>query len=236
MNLNGPDANTVQKMFGRVAGKYDLANSVLSAGIHHLWRQEVIKIAKVKEGQSVLDCATGTGDLAIEFKKAVGAHGQVTGTDFCPEMLAKAPLKAQAQALDIKFELADAMALPFADQSFDIVSIAFGIRNVSNPAKALAEMARVTKPGGRVMVLEFGQVQTPGFKQLYNFYSEKVLPLIGGMVTGEREAYEYLQKSSASFPSGEAFVNLMHSTRAYNQVTYKPLSFGIAYIYSGIVN
>ena len=222
-------------MFSKVASKYDRANSVLSVGIHHLWRRKLVSLSQASTGLSVLDCATGTGDLAIEFKKVVGRQGKVIGTDFCADMMTTAPQKAKAKHLEIDFEQADVTALQYPDNKFDIVSISFGIRNVSDPLKALAEMARVTKPGGRVMVLEFGQMTTPVIRDLYRLYSEKVLPAIGGMVTGQKEAYEYLQKSSAAFPSGEEFINLMKKSQCFTEMQFTPVSFGIAYIYSGVV-
>lgn len=232
--MAGKDPEKIRSMFSKVAANYDRANSVLSLGIHHLWRKKLVKLAAVESGNSVLDCATGTGDLAIEFKKNVGP-GRVVGTDFCIEMLATAPLKAKEANLDIHFEQADAMSLQFADHEFDIVSISFGIRNVADPLKALCEMARVTKPGGRVMILEFGQVNLPGFAQAYNFYSNHILPLIGGAVTGEREAYKYLQESSAQFPCREDFCELMKQTKAFSSIEYASLSGGIAYIYKAVV-
>lgn len=221
-------------MFSKVAANYDKANSVLSVGIHHLWRKKLVRYSGAKAGDRVLDCATGTGDLAIEFKKNVAA-GEVIGTDFCKEMLEPAPAKAKALGLDIHFEQADVTQLQFSDRQFDISSISFGIRNVSDPVKALREMARVTKPGGRVMILEFGQVNIPVFGGLYNFYSQKVLPKIGGLVTGQGEAYEYLQKSSAAFPCREGFLKLMDESQAFSQREYISLTGGIAYIYKGIV-
>jgi demethylmenaquinone methyltransferase/2-methoxy-6-polyprenyl-1,4-benzoquinol methylase len=184
---------------------------------------------------SVLDCATGTGDLAIEFKKNVGATGSVIGTDFCAEMLETAPQKSKTAGLEIQFELADVTKLQYQNQKFDRVSISFGIRNVSDPVLALKEMARVTKPGGRVLVLEFGQMTMPVISGLYNFYSEKVLPKLGGLVTGQGEAYDYLQKSSAAFPSREKFLDLMKKSEAFSEMSFTPVSFGIAYIYIGTV-
>ncbi len=228
------DPEKIRSMFSKVAANYDRANSVLSMGVHHLWRKKLVQISGAKAGDSVLDCATGTGDLAIEFKSKVGS-GRVVGTDFCLEMLIPAPAKAKAHGFDIEFKQADAMNLQFANQEFDLVSISFGIRNVANPAQALKEMARVTKPGGRVMVLEFGQVSLPGFASIYNFYSNHVLPIIGGWVTGEREAYKYLQESSAEFPCRENFVELMKSTGAFTKCEYTSLTGGIAYIYKGVV-
>lgn len=232
---HSPNPEIIRSMFSKVAGQYDKANSVLSVGIHHLWRKKLVQLSNAQVGQAVLDCATGTGDLAIEFKKAVGASGKVIGTDFCVDMLESAPKKAKAENLEIKFEQADVTQLQYQDNQFDVVSISFGIRNVNNPVKALQEMARVAKPGGRVMVLEFGQMQTPVIKDLYNFYSEKVLPIIGGWVTGQKEAYQYLQKSSAAFPSREAFVDLMQQAGCFAEMNFVPVSFGIAYIYTGVV-
>ena len=209
MKVTAKNPDLVKSMFASVAHKYDRANSILSVGIHHLWRNRLVKLVNPQNGQRILDCATGTGDLAIAFKKAVGTKGEVVGTDFCKEMLSFAPAKAQSMGLDIKFELADVMNLPYSDHSFDHASISFGIRNVADPAKAIAEMARVVKPGGKVVILEFGQVNIPVVGALYNWYSQRVLPKIGGWVTGAPQAYEYLQKSSAVFPCREAFCQLM---------------------------
>lgn len=235
MNSHSPNPEIIRSMFSKVAREYDKANSVLSVGIHHLWRKKLVRLSGAKSGDSVLDCATGTGDLAIEFKKAVGPTGKVIGTDFCVDMLESAPRKALEKNLEIKFEQADVTQLQYPDRQFDIVSISFGIRNVSNPVKALQEMARVAKPGGRVMVLEFGQMTTPIVKDLYNFYSEKMLPILGGWVTGQKEAYDYLQKSSAAFPSREKFIDLMKKSDCFSEMTFTPVSFGIAYIYFGKV-
>lgn len=230
-----PQPEKVKSMFAKVAGQYDKANSVLSLGIHHLWRKQVVQWSGAQAGQKILDCATGTGDLAIEFKKAVGPTGQVRGTDFCPEMLSTAPLKAQNKNLDINFEIADVTQLQYPSDSFDITSISFGIRNVYDPVVALKEMARVTRPGGTVIVLEFGQMSIPVLNSLYNFYSKNILPKIGGYVTGEPGAYTYLQESSAQFPSGDDFLNLMKKSESFQNYEYRALSFGIAYMYKGTV-
>lgn len=233
MNYQGPNPDTIRNMFKKVAPGYDRANDILSAGIHHLWRKKLVKLADVKPGQKVLDCATGTGDLAIEFKKAVGPSGSVVGTDFCKEMLESAPSKAQKHQLEIQYSVADVMNLPFQDSEFDRSSISFGIRNVQDPTKAVQELARVVKPGGQVLILEFGQMKTPVIKDLYQFYSDKILPWMGGLVTGQGEAYDYLQKSSAQFPCREEFVELMKKAYSFKKVEYVPVSFGIAYIYIG---
>ena len=232
---HSPNPEIIRSMFAKVAANYDRGNSVLSMGIHHLWRKKLVKWSGAKAGQKVLDCATGTGDLAIEFKKAVGPQGKVTGTDFCAEMLIPAPAKAAERGLDITFEQADVTQLQYTDNLFDITSISFGIRNVSDPVKALKEMARVTRSGGTVMVLEFGQVQVPVFSSLYNFYSLHVLPKIGGLVTGQKDAYEYLQKSSAAFPCRDGFLDLMKESQAFSSFEYTSLTGGIAYIYKGVV-
>lgn len=231
---HSPNPEIIRSMFSKVAANYDKGNNVLSMGIHHLWRKKLVKYSGAKAGDKVLDCATGTGDLAIEFKKNVG-DGAVIGTDFCAEMLIPAPAKAKERGLEIQFEQADVTQLQYADNSFDISSISFGIRNVGDPVKGISEMARVTKSGGKVLVLEFGQVRMPIFGPLYNFYSQNILPKIGGLVTGQKDAYEYLQKSSAAFPCREGFVDLMKQTDAFSNIEYISLSGGIAYIYKGTV-
>lgn len=232
---HSPNPEIIRSMFSKVAREYDKANSVLSVGIHHLWRKKLVQLSNATSGASVLDCATGTGDLAIAFKKTVGSTGKVVGTDFCADMLERAPKKALQQNLDIQFEQADVTQLQYPNAQFDIVSISFGIRNVSDPIKALTEMARVAKPGGRVMILEFGQMNAPVVKDLYQYYSEKILPVLGGWVTGQKEAYEYLQKSSAAFPCRNEFVALMQQTNCFAEMNFVPVSFGIAYIYTGVV-
>lgn len=232
---HSPNPEIIRSMFSKVAANYDKGNNVLSMGVHHLWRKKLVTYSEAKPGNKILDCATGTGDLAIQFKKTVGNTGEVTGTDFCAEMLIPAPGKAKERGLDIKFEQADVTQLQYADKTFDICSISFGIRNVGDPVKALHEMGRVTKSGGKVMVLEFGQVNIPVFGSLYNFYSQNVLPKIGGLVTGQKEAYEYLQKSSAAFPCRENFLALMKESNAFSKCEYISLTGGIAYIYKGTV-
>lgn len=224
----------VRTMFADIAPKYDLANSVLSLGVHHVWRSITVREAGAQPGDRVLDCATGTGDLAIAFKKAVGPSGSVIGTDFCSDMIALAPAKAAAQHLDITFAIADAMDLPYADDSFDIASISFGIRNVDDPVRCLAEMARVVRPGGRVVVLEFGQPS--GIMGLsYRFYSRHIIPIVGRMLTGHREAYDYLPETAAAFPCREDFLALMKKTGAYTAARYRALTGGIAFLYTGTV-
>ncbi len=236
MSKHSPNPEIIRNMFSKVAANYDKGNTVLSMGVHHLWRKKLVKYSGAKFGDKILDCATGTGDLAIEFKLKVGVVGSVTGTDFCAEMLIPAPQKAKDKGLEITFEQADVTALQYPDKQFDITSISFGIRNVSDPVKALKEMARVTKSGGKVMVLEFGQVNIPVIGTLYNYYSQNILPKIGGLVTGQKDAYEYLQKSSAAFPCREEFVALMKESNSFSKMEYISLTGGIAYIYKGTVS
>ena len=226
---------TIKSMFSEIAGSYDRANSVLSLGIHHVWKQKVVNMTSLQSGDSALDCATGTGDLALLFKKKVGPEGKVIGTDFCQEMLNEAPAKATKQNLDVHFQLADVTKLPFEDNQFNSCSISFGIRNVEERVLAYKEMARVTKSNGEVMILEFGQIQTPVVKQAYNFYSTKVLPFVGGVVSGKPDAYQYLNDSSQVFPCGKDFRDEVMSTGLYKGVEITPLSFGVAFIYKCIV-
>ena len=216
-------------MFASISARYDRANTVLSAGVHHRWRRQAVRWSGAGVGDAVLDCATGTGDLAIAFRKA-GAR--VVATDFVPEMLAI----ARAKSPDIDFRLADVTALPYDDATFDVSSIAFGIRNVADPARGIAEMARVVKPGGRVMVLELGSPMNRLFRALYDTYRRHALPRVGGALTGDRAAYEYLETSSADFPCGEAFAELMRSTGRFADVQFRPLTFGIAYLYRGLTH
>jgi len=227
-NLVGPDPNRIQSMFASIATRYDRANTILSAGVHHRWRRKAVRWSEAAVGNAVLDCATGTGDLAIAFKKVVRS-GRVVGTDFVPEMLDVARTKAR----DIEFETADVTQLPFDTASFDISSIAFGIRNVNDPGRGIAELARVVRSGGCVMVLEFGQPPNRAFRALYDFYRRRVLPRIGGAVTGRRNAYEYLESSASRFPCGEEFAQLMRTSAQFVSVEWRALTFGIAYLYKG---
>lgn len=228
-----PNATNIEKMFSAIAPSYDRANTILSLGIHHLWKQQLVNLSGAKTGDHILDCATGTGDLALLFKKQVGSIGKVTATDFCKDILSFAPQKAQKQKLDIEFQQADVTQLPFEDNTFDVASISFGIRNVNNLDAALKELARVTKPTGKVMILEFGQVKWPVIKQFYHFYSNTILPRLGGLISGQMDAYQYLNQSAQRFPCGEDFVQRAIDTDGYASMVYKELSLGIAYIYIG---
>ena len=225
----------IRAMFGAVAPGYDRANQVLSLGMHHRWRHRAVRLACARPGEHVLDCATGTGDLALAFKKAVGPHGRVVGLDFSESMLTLAARKASARKVALELVAGDVMHLPFADGTFDIAAIAFGIRNVIDPAAGISEMARVVRPGGRVVVLEFGQPDALLFGQFYRWYSRAMIPRIGGWITGKPTAYRYLQESAAAFPAGETFAGLMKHTGVFATVAVRSTLGKIAYVYVGVV-
>jgi demethylmenaquinone methyltransferase/2-methoxy-6-polyprenyl-1,4-benzoquinol methylase len=216
-------------MFSDIAPGYDLGNDVLSFGTHRLWKRRMVREARVPKGGRVLDLATGTGDIALLFSDEVGPRGSVTGVDFCADMIEQARRRPKNQRDNLSFEVGDAMSLRFADDTFDATSISFGIRNVDDPVRALAEMRRVTRPGGRVVVLEFGQ---PGglFGSLYRFYTGRIGPFVGGVITGHRDAYSYLDRTAANFPCDRAFVALMMRAGLEN-VEWWPLFGGIAWLY-----
>lgn len=227
-------SEAVREMFSEIAPKYDISNTVLSAGIHHRWRTKAVKLSGAKQGDSVLDCATGTGDLIIAFGKVVGKSAKLLGTDFCSPMMDSAPEKAKKNGLSVEFQEADVMNLPYNDNAFSIASIGFGIRNVDDPKRGIAEMARVVKSGGKVVVLEFGQPKGL-FGRIFQWYSVTILPYIGGILTGKKDAYTYLQKTSAQFPCREEFVKIMQETGQFSHISYTPVTGGIAYIYIGTV-
>ena len=224
----------VKNMFADIADDYDRINSILSFGIHNAWRKRTVLESEARPGDRVLDCATGTGDLALEFKRTVGHEGYVLGTDFCKEMIEHAPGKAEERKLVVEFEVADAMNLPYDEDSFDVASIAFGIRNVDDPMVCLKEMARVVKPGGRVVVLEFGQPKGL-LKMPYELYSRHIMPTIGGWISGNRDAYTYLPETSAKFPAGENFIKLMTESKSFSKSRAVELTGGIAFVYIGTV-
>lgn len=224
----------VRNMFADIADDYDRINSILSFGVHNAWRKKTVLESEAKLGDRVLDCATGTGDLALEFKRTVGHEGYVLGTDFCKEMIEHAPGKAEGRKLVVDFEVADAMDLPYDDNNFDVASIAFGIRNVDDPVVCLKEMARVVKPGGRVVVLEFGQPKGV-LKMPYELYSRHVMPALGGWISGNREAYKYLPETSAKFPADDKFIELMMESKSFSKCRAVELTGGIAFVYVGTV-
>jgi demethylmenaquinone methyltransferase/2-methoxy-6-polyprenyl-1,4-benzoquinol methylase len=223
-------AAAVREMFAGIAKRYDLLNHLLSLNIDKRWRRRVRKhIVEVLERSEaiVLDVACGTGDLSIELQ--TGAKANVIGTDFCRPMLEIATEKS----MTVPFVEGDAMNLGFADDAFDAVTIAFGLRNLSNVADGLAELFRVAKPGGKIVILEFSAPIIPGFRSVFNFYFSTVLPRIGGAVSGSRGAYEYLPDSVSKFPDQKRLAEIMHKT-GFRDVIYENLTGGIAAIHLGV--
>jgi len=219
-------------MFNSVAESYDSANDLLSLGMHRVWKKNFVNgiSPDTKAFFEILDCATGTGDIAIEIQRRY-KRAKVTGIDFSEKMLDQAPAKAvKAGFKKIRFLAADILKLPFSDNSFDHITISFGIRNVENLLAAIAEFERVLKPNGQLHVLEFGQPQNHIWSKIYGIYHRKLLPFLGGLISGNQEAYSYLNKSSEEFPSGKEFVKQFSST-GWKELEMTPLLGSIAYIY-----
>ncbi|MGJ8673296.1 ubiquinone/menaquinone biosynthesis methyltransferase [Rubritalea sp.] len=218
------DPNFVKDAFSKIADRYVVTNHVLSLGTDILWRKKVGRIVKAWSPSDILDVATGTGDLALELQKACPTSNLVA-SDFCPEMLAHASKRGVKQT-----QVVDAMNMPFEDNSCDVLTVAFGLRNMADYAAALTEMKRVIRPGGHLLVLDFSTPEGILGKP-YDFYLNKVLPKIAGVLTGQEGAYSYLAGSIGDFPSGQAMCALI-SDQGYTEVTCKPLSGGIASIYT----
>ena len=227
-------ARAVREMFSGIATKYDFLNHFLSVNIDKHWRRLVsAKLKDVLENPKaqVLDVACGTGDLAIELQK--NGRAKVFGTDFCRPMLEIAFDKNKKNTLKIPYIEADGMNLSFADQSFDAVTIAFGLRNFSNWQNGLIELHRILKKDGKLVILEFSTPIIPGFRQAFQFYFSNILPRIGGAVSGSRGAYEYLPDSVSKFPDQKNLAKMMRET-GFLDVEYKNLTGGIAAIHSGV--
>jgi demethylmenaquinone methyltransferase/2-methoxy-6-polyprenyl-1,4-benzoquinol methylase len=221
-------------MFGEIAGRYDRLNHLLSLGVDVYWRWRTVRKVPPSADGPVLDLCTGTGDLALAYHRAAGGRTPVVGADFCHPMLVVGRGKALAgRAENITFVEADAQRLPFPDQSFQIVSVAFGLRNVADTDRGLREMLRVCRPGGRIVVLEFSMPRRQPLRFLYGWYFRRVLPRIGQALTRNRqEAYNYLPASVGEFPSGDALAERMRAAGA-SDVRYYPLTFGVATLYVG---
>lgn len=226
-------ARRVRDMFAGIAGRYDLLNHLLSLNIDRRWRRlvaEKLQPALSHEGATALDVACGTGDLALVIASATGA--KVIGTDFCRPMLEIAARKTEKNAPAIPLIESDALALPFRDESFEAVSIAFGLRNLASVEGGLSELHRVLKPGGRVAVLEFSKPVVPGWSALFQFYFTRVLPRIGGLLSGSRGAYEYLPDSVSRFPDQKRLAQLMREA-GFVETQYQNLTGGIAALHLG---
>ena len=219
-------------MFGRIAGRYDLLNHLLSGNVDKRWRRLVARTLRpsLVEGARVLDVACGTGDLALALASAGAAS--VVGLDFCRPMLEIARRKAAVESRPLPFVEGDALRLPFADESFDVVTIAFGLRNLAGVEEGLRELLRVLRPGGRAAVLEFSSPAVPGLRALFRFYFRRVLPRVGGLVSGSRGAYEYLPDSVSRFPDQRRLAELMREA-GFEEVEYRNLTGGIAALHTG---
>jgi demethylmenaquinone methyltransferase/2-methoxy-6-polyprenyl-1,4-benzoquinol methylase len=225
----------VRSMFGRVAPRYDLANHLLSANVDKYWRNRTVtRVADIlaRPDARVVDLACGTGDLLIALERKAGRG--LIGSDFCHPMLTGASAKLGRDALRSALVESDALALPFGDRSLDLITISFGYRNLANYRAGLAEMRRVLRPGGAVAILEFTQPPNPAFAALYNWYSRRVLPVLGGVISGAREAYEYLPESVRKFPDAPGLARLM-SEEGFAPVEWEYLTFGIAALHIGRV-
>ncbi len=222
----------VQEMFNGIAPKYDLLNHLLSMGIDKSWRRKAMRELEGGRRGTVLDIACGTGDFSIEALR----HGveRVVGADISENMLAVAREKAREKGLEdrLEFRYGDSENLDFEDGTFDAVTVAFGVRNFEHLERGLAEMCRVLRPGGKVVVLEFSTPERFPMKQLYRFYFKQILPRVGGLVSGDRKAYEYLPASVFAFPQGDRFLQIMRSC-GYKNVAQRRLTFGIASLYTG---
>jgi demethylmenaquinone methyltransferase/2-methoxy-6-polyprenyl-1,4-benzoquinol methylase len=222
----------VEAMFDAIAPRYDLLNRVLSFGIDQRWRRKAVALLEPERPQRILDVATGTADLAIE---ALRLNPQkVVGVDIAEEMLRRGREKITQMGLEdrIVLQRGDAEKLPFSDRQFDAVLVAFGVRNFQNLDRGLAEIRRVLRPGGTLVVLEFSKPRAFPVKQVYTFYSRHILPRIGRAVSKNDGAYRYLPDSVAAFPHGEAFLDRMRRA-GYHDLTCQPLTFGIASLYTG---
>jgi demethylmenaquinone methyltransferase / 2-methoxy-6-polyprenyl-1,4-benzoquinol methylase len=229
----GDKAGMVHGVFTRVASKYDLMNDLMSGGVHRLWKDAMMDWLAPRPGQRLLDVAGGTGDIAFRFlNRAPGASAVVC--DMTEGMLIEGRARAEAAQMADRLDwvVGDAMALPFADRSFDVYTISFGIRNVTRIEAALSEAYRVLKVGGRLMVLEFSRIPNDMLQWAYDRYSFNVIPVMGQVVAGDRDSYQYLVESIRKFPEQEAFAGMIRSA-GFGQVKYRNLTMGVAALHSG---
>ena len=220
-------------MFNAIARRYDLLNHLLSGGVDIYWRRRALASVRGDAPQCVLDLATGTGDFALAAER-LGAR-QVVGDDMAIEMLRLGLDKVNQKRppMSVGLLVSDAEGLPFKAETFDLVMGAFGVRNFGDIPSGLAEAYRVLKPGGEILVLDFCQPTAPLFRQLYRFYFHRVLPLVGGLISGERQAYAYLPRSVGDFPQGQAFVDLLDAV-GFTDTGCTPMTLGISAVYQGV--
>lgn len=226
-------AGRVQGVFNSVASKYDVMNDVMSMGIHRVWKDAMMDWLAPRAGQKLLDVAGGTGDISFRFLQRAG-YGHATVLDLTEPMLVEGRQRAEAAQMadSLGWVTGDAMALPFPDNTFDVYTISFGIRNVTRPQEALNEAFRVLRPGGRLMVLEFSQLPNEGLQKLYDLYSFNVIPRMGQAIANDYDSYQYLVESIRNFPDQETFLNMVR-TAGFENAKYRNLSMGIAALHSG---
>ncbi len=228
-------AGMVADVFHSVAARYDLMNDLMSAGIHRIWKRFTIELSGVRKGHAVLDIAGGTGDLAARFSEIVGPEGQVVLADINDSMLAVGRDKLLDRGFqgNIEFVQADAQDLPFPDNSFDCVTIAFGLRNVTDKDAALRSMLRVLKPGGRLLVLEFSKPGNPLLSRAYDTYSFRLLPLMGRLVANDSDSYQYLAESIRMHPDQETLKGMMEDA-GFSRVDFHNMTGGIVAVHRGV--
>jgi demethylmenaquinone methyltransferase / 2-methoxy-6-polyprenyl-1,4-benzoquinol methylase len=225
-------AGKVRGVFDSVASKYDLMNDLMSAGLHRAWKAYTVQVANLKPGERALDIAGGTGDLSRAFARKVGETGVVVHTDINEAMLRQGRDRLLDEGLILPTSLADAEKLPFKNESFDLVSVAFGLRNMTHKDVALAEMCRVLKPGGRLLVLEFSRIAEP-LRKPYDWYSFNILPKLGSLFAGDADSYKYLAESIRMHPD-QATLKAMMKTAGFGHVDVHNLSAGIVALHAGI--
>jgi demethylmenaquinone methyltransferase/2-methoxy-6-polyprenyl-1,4-benzoquinol methylase len=226
-----PTTEKVKGVFGRIARRYDAMNSIISLGLHHRWRRRTVAEAGITPGCTVLDVAAGTGDLSLAFART-GVPARVVATDFVPEMLDIARAKAQGWSgpTELVFELQDGQALTFADASFDVVTVSFGIRNMPGRSAGFTEARRVLKEGGRYLILEFTAPRNRVFRPVFKFYTGTIVPLLGAIVAGDRVSYQYLNDSIMQFPAPERLAAELREA-GFAEVRWIPMLFGGVILY-----
>lgn len=228
----GEKAKRVARVFDSVAARYDIMNDVMSAGLHRLWKASTISQANVRPGQHVLDVASGTGDLALAFAQRVGPQGKVVMSDINGQMLQRGRNRLIDEGYPIEAVVCDAEHLPFPDNGFDLVTVAFGLRNMTDKLAALRQMHRVLKPGGRLMVLEFSKVVAP-LEKIYDIYSFKVLPWLGKKIANDEQSYRYLAESIRMHPGPEELAQMMRDA-GFDIVRFSTMSAGVVALHQAV--